>query len=116
MRHARLALLAFSAVLALSACASEPRRLDLRPGSVEDAAARRRCLGAAPSASRPPATSVDHGGRGQVRRDLASTSRPTAAFKIDFDNQDAGDQHNMVIHKGDRPVPRSVQGRAVHRA
>ena len=99
MRHARLVLLALSTVLALSACASEPAAWTYAP---------------APSKTPPPSADASAApseaasgniaitaARGQVRRRPRSTSRPPAAFKIDFDNQDAGTPHDIVIHKGD---------------
>lgn len=99
MRHARLALLAVSAVLALSACASEPAAWTYAP---------------APSKTPPPSADASVGaseapGSGNVvitaagvKFVEASVDVPAAAaFKIDFDNQDPGTPHDIVIHKGD---------------
>jgi plastocyanin len=98
MRHARLALLALSTALALSACATEPAAWTYAP---------------APSKTPPPSAEAS-----AAPSDAASSNVPitaqgvkfvqtsvdvpaAAAFKIDFDNQDPGTPHDIVIHKGD---------------
>lgn len=98
MRHARLALLASSAVLALSACASGPAAWTYAP---------------APSKAPPPSAEASAGSSEPASGNVAITAAgvkfvetsvdvPAAtAFKIDFDNQDAGTPHDIVIHKGD---------------
>ena len=98
MRHARLALLASSAVLALSACASEPAAWTYAP---------------APSKTPPPSAEASAGPGEPASSNIAITAAgvkfvetsvdvpAAAAFKIDFDNQDPGTPHDIVIHKGD---------------
>ena len=98
MRHARLALLASSAVLALSACASEPAAWTYAP---------------APSKTPPPSAEASAGPSEPASGNIAITAAgvkfvetsvdvpAAAAFKIDFDNQDPGTPHDIVIHKGD---------------
>ena len=98
MRHARLVLLALSTVLALSACASEPAAWTYAP---------------APSKTPPPSADASvapsDAASGNVKITAqgvkfvqASVDVPAAsAFKIDFDNQDAGTPHDIVVHKGD---------------
>ena len=95
MRHARLALLAFSTVLALSACASEPAAWTYAP---------------APSKTPPPSADASAAPSEQASGNIKITAAgvkfvetsvdvpAAAAFKIDFDNQDPDD---IVIHKGD---------------
>ncbi len=98
MRHARLALLASSAVLALSACASEPAAWTYAP---------------APSKTPPPSAEASAGPSEPASGNVGITAAgikfvetavdvpAAAAFKIDFDNQDPGTPHDIVIHKGD---------------
>ena len=98
MRHARLVLLALSTVLALSACASEPATWTYAP---------------APSKTPPPSASASAGASDAASGNIPITASGVkfvqtsvdvpadAAFKIDFDNQDAGTPHDIVIHKGD---------------
>lgn len=98
MRHARLALLASSALLALSACASEPATWTYAP---------------APSKTPPPSAEASAAPSEAPSGNIAITAAgvkfvqtsvdvPAAAeFKIDFDNQDPGTPHDIVIHKGD---------------
>jgi plastocyanin len=98
MRHARLALLALSTALAVSACASEPAAWTYAP---------------APSKTPPPSASASAGASEEASGNVEITASgvkfletsvdvPAAtAFKIDFDNQDAGTPHDIVIHAGD---------------
>jgi len=98
MRHARLVLLALSTVLALSACASEPAAWTYAP---------------APSKTPPPSADASVAPSDAASGNIPITAQGVAfvqtsvdvpaasAFKIDFDNQDAGTPHDIVIHKGD---------------
>ena len=109
MRHARLALLAASAVLALSACASEPAAWTYAPAPSKTPPPQRRTLRRSQrrGVQRRPDQAAG------VKFVETSVDVPAGeAFKIDFDNKDPGTPHDIVIHKGDRERRGRVQGRA----
>jgi plastocyanin len=98
MRHARLALLALSTALALSACASEPAAWTYAPAPSKTPPA---SAEASAGASQAASGNIPITAQG-VKFVQSSVDVPAAAeFKIDFDNQDAGTPHDIVIHKGD---------------
>lgn len=98
MRHARLVLLALSTVLALSACASEPAAWTYAPAPSKTPAP---SADASSGASEAPSGNIAITAQG-VKFVQTSVDVPAALpFKIDFDNQDAGTPHDIVIHKGD---------------
>jgi plastocyanin len=98
MRHARLALLAFSTVLALSACASEPAAWTYAPAPSKTPAP---SADASAAPSEPASGTILITAVGVKFVETSVDVPAAAAFKIDFDNQDAGTPHDIVIHKGD---------------
>jgi plastocyanin len=98
MRHARLALLAFSTVLALSACASEPATWTYAPAPSKTPSASAEAS-AGPSEAASGNIVITASG---VKFVETAVDVPAGAdFKIDYDNQDPGTPHDIVIHKGD---------------
>ncbi len=98
MRFAKIALLAMLIIPVVVACATEAASWTYAP---------------APSRTPPPSASASaEASAGSanvqisallVKFEQTSVDVPAgAAFKIDFDNKDAGTPHNIVIHKGDK--------------